>query len=63
MDYVNLATNKLPPMPLPSDTFPGFEVLREGVCWAGEELLGLAISARAGTIVRVTRPSMASRSG
>ena len=31
-------------------------VLKEGVRWAGDELLKLSISARADTIVRVTRP-------
>lgn len=56
VDYVNLASNKLPAVPLPSDRFPGFEMLKEGVRWAGDELLQLAISARADTIVRVVRP-------
>jgi len=56
VDYVNLANEKLPAVPLPSDRFLGFEVLREGVRWAGDELLQLAISARADTIVRVVRP-------
>ena len=56
VDYVNLATDKLPALPLPSDEFPGFEVLKEGVRWAGDELLQLATSARDDTIVRVTRP-------
>src|SRR5438270_8810462 len=56
VDYVNLATDKLPAVPLTSDQFPGFEVLKEGVRWAGDELLKLAVAARADTIVRVTRP-------
>src|SRR5205085_5923982 len=56
VDYVNLASDKLPAMPLPSDQFPGFEVLKEGVRWAGDELLQLAVVARADTIVRVMRP-------
>jgi uncharacterized damage-inducible protein DinB len=57
VDYVNLANDKLlPPVPLPSDHFPGFEVLKEGVRWAGDELLQLAVAARADTIVRVMRP-------
>jgi uncharacterized damage-inducible protein DinB len=29
VDYVNRATGKLPAVPLPSDHFPGFEVLDE----------------------------------
>jgi uncharacterized damage-inducible protein DinB len=58
VDYVNLANDKLiPPMPLPSDDFPGFDVLKEGARWAGDELLKLAVSAREDTIVRVTRPN------
>src|SRR5437762_11451830 len=62
VDYVNLASDKLPAVPLPSDfpkgnpQFPGFEVLKEGVRWAGDELLELATAAQADTIVRVMRP-------
>ena len=56
VDYVNLVNEKLPAVPLPSDQFLGFDVLKEGVRWAGDELLQLAISARADTIVRVVRP-------
>ena len=56
VDYVNLATDRLPAVPLPSDQFPEFEVLKAGVRWAGDELLNLATAARADTIVRVTRP-------
>ncbi len=56
VDYVNLATEKLPPDPLLSDPFPGFDALKAAVRWAGDELLQLAISARADTIVRVMRP-------
>src|SRR5437868_7002037 len=56
VDYVNLASDKLPAVPLPSDQFPGFEVLKEGVRWAGDELLKLAVASqapkRADTIVR-----------
>src|ERR1043165_2174746 len=56
VDYVNLATDTSPTLPLPGDQFPGFKVLKEGVRWASDELLKLAIDARADTIVRVTRP-------
>ena len=34
VDYVNLVTDKLPAVPLPSEQFLGFEVLRVGVRWA-----------------------------
>lgn len=54
-DYVNLAMDTLPPVP-PPDHFVGFAVLRDTVRWSGEELLQLALSARADTIVRVERP-------
>src|SRR5436305_15185649 len=47
VDYVNLANDKLlPPVPLPSDDFPAFEVLEEGARWAGDVLLKLAILAQ-----------------
>lgn len=55
-DYVNLVNDKLPAVPPPSDQFAGFEVLKDAVRWAGDELLQLAISAREDTIVRVVRP-------
>lgn len=55
-DYVNLATDKLPPVPPPPDRIVGFAVLKDAVRWAGDELLRLAVSARADTIVRVQRP-------
>jgi uncharacterized damage-inducible protein DinB len=56
VDYVNRATGKLPAVPLPSDQFPGFEVLKDAVRWAGDELSQLAVIARADTIVRETFP-------
>lgn len=56
IDYVNLVTNTLPELPLPSDQFPGFTVLKAGVQWVSGELLQLALSARADTLVRVERP-------
>ncbi len=56
VDYVNLATAKLPPVPPPLSSFAGFAVLKDGVRWAGDEWLRLATSARAGSIVRVERP-------
>lgn len=56
VDYVNLVNDKLPAVPPPSDQFLGFDVLKDAVRWASDELLQLAISARADTIVRVVRP-------
>jgi uncharacterized damage-inducible protein DinB len=56
VDYVNVATDKLPTEDLTSDLFPGFEALKEGATWAGDELLQLAVAARADTIVKVMRP-------
>lgn len=55
VDYVNLATDKLPPVPPPRDRFVGFAVLIDAVRWAEEELLRLALGATVGTIVRVRR--------
>lgn len=56
VDYVNLATEKWPEVIPSEDHFEGFAVLKDGVRWAGEEFLQLAIAARADTIVRVERP-------
>ena len=56
VDYVNLVNDKLPAVPPPADRFVGFPVLKDGVRWAGNELLKLAVSARIDTIVRVVRP-------
>ncbi|MDQ6693958.1 MAG: DinB family protein [Chloroflexota bacterium] len=55
-DYVNLVNDKWPAVPPEEDRFTGFAVLKDAVGWAGDELLQLAISARADTIVRVERP-------
>jgi uncharacterized damage-inducible protein DinB len=51
---VNLAADRLPPVP--ADRIVGFAALKDTVRWAGDELLRLAVSARADTIVRVQRP-------
>jgi len=56
VDYVNLVNDKLPAVPPPEDRFLGFAVLKDAVRWAGDELLQLALSARADSIVRVVRP-------
>ncbi|HEY8601091.1 MAG TPA: DinB family protein, partial [Thermomicrobiales bacterium] len=56
VDYVNLVTERWPDSPPPPDKFLGFAILRAGVRWAGEQFIRLASTARADTIVRVTRP-------
>ncbi len=56
VDYVNRVNGKTPAVPLPGDQFPGFEVLKEAVRWAGDELPQLAVTARADSIVRETSP-------
>lgn len=56
VSYVQRVNGKLPAKPLPPDQFPGFEVLKDAVRWAGDELLQLALSARKGTIVRQRPP-------
>ena len=52
VSYVNRVNGKLPPEPVARDRFPGFEVLKRSARWTGDELLQLALSARADTIVR-----------
>jgi uncharacterized damage-inducible protein DinB len=54
VNYVKRATGRSPAAPLPRDHFPGFEVLKDGVRWAEDELLQLALTARADQIVRET---------
>ncbi len=60
VDYVNRVTGKWPPaVPAalrPLDQFPGFEALKDAASWAGDELLQLAVAARADSIVRETDP-------
>ena len=50
--YVRRVNGKLPAEPPRRDRFPGFEVLKQAARWSGEELLQLALSARADTIVQ-----------
>src|ERR687887_609294 len=52
VSYVHRVNGKLPAEPPPRDRFPGFEVLKQSVRWTGDELLQLALSARADTLVR-----------
>ena len=54
--YVEHATGKLPPHPISLDHFPGFDPLREDARWTSAELLLLALSARADSIVTQRQP-------
>lgn len=56
VSYVERVNGKLPPNRPPPDGFPGFEVLKDAVRWAGDELLQLALSARQDTRVRQRPP-------
>ncbi len=58
VSYVERVNGKLPANPLSGDQFPGFEVLKHDVRWAGSQLLQLALSARADTIVRQRPPRL-----
>src|SRR5919202_453747 len=46
VSYVERVNGKLPPKPPSRDQFTGFEVLKDAVRWAGDELLQLALYAR-----------------
>lgn len=54
--YVNRVNGTLPPQPLGPNQFAGFSALKEAARWANTELLDLAISARADTLVRQRPP-------
>src|SRR5215213_6082096 len=56
VSYVERVNGKLPPKPLSRDQVPGFELLKDTVRWAGDELLQLALSARKDTSVRQRPP-------
>ena len=58
VSYVERVNSKLPARPLSQDLFPGFEVLKDAVRWAADELLQLALSARQDTSVRQRPPRM-----
>lgn len=55
VSYVKRVNGKLPAKPLLRGQFPGFDVLKEAARWASDELLQLALSARADTIVQERR--------
>jgi uncharacterized damage-inducible protein DinB len=56
VDYVNLANGKWPTEFPREEQFVGFAGMQAAVRWAGDELLQLALVARADTIVHVERP-------
>lgn len=56
VSYVERVNGKLPQNPPPRDRFPSFEALGDAVRWAGDEMLQLALSARADTIVTERHP-------
>ena len=49
VSYVELVNGKLPAQPVPLDQFSGFAALQDAVRWTGDELLQLALAARADT--------------
>ena len=51
ISYVERVNGKLPENPPPWDHFPGFEVLAYTARWTGDEMLKLALSAHADTLV------------
>lgn len=54
--YVERVNGRLPAEPFPGKEFPGFKALKDAVRWTGDELLQLALSARADTKVRQRPP-------
>jgi uncharacterized damage-inducible protein DinB len=56
VDYVTRVNGKQPANPLPMGEWAGFEVMREAVRWANEELLKLALSASSETMLVETFP-------
>src|SRR5437868_2730601 len=55
--YVHRVNGKLPAEPPSRDRFPGFAVLKQSARWTGDELLQLAVSASADSIVREESPA------
>lgn len=49
--YIERTNGKQPPTPMLEGVFPGFHLLKELARWSGDELLALAVSARADTLV------------
>ena len=59
VSYVHRVNGKLPAEPPSRDRFPGFAVLKQSARWTGEQLLQLALSARADSIVQEESPEVA----
>lgn len=55
--YVRRVGGAQPPQPLPAEGVAGVELLREAAAWTGDELLRLALAARAGDTVREEAPN------
>ena len=55
VDYVNLATGKIPEAPFQEGVVPAFAGLRAAAQWAGIEMLELADQTSAGAVVRTAR--------
>jgi uncharacterized damage-inducible protein DinB len=58
VSYVERVNGRLPEKPLPRDYFPSFDVLKEAIRWAGEELSVLALATREESRVRQEPPRM-----
>lgn len=56
VSYVERVNGRMPPVALPKGQFPGFDALEQAARWAGDELLELALAARAGTRVHQRPP-------
>ncbi|HEY0736218.1 MAG TPA: DinB family protein [Herpetosiphonaceae bacterium] len=56
--YVERVNGRVPEEPISFKQFPGFKALKDAVRWTGDELLQLALSARADTMVRQRPPRM-----
>jgi uncharacterized damage-inducible protein DinB len=52
VSYVHRVNGWLPPTPMQRGQFPGFDVLKQVARWTSDELLQLALGARAQTVVR-----------
>jgi uncharacterized damage-inducible protein DinB len=58
VSYASRASGHQPPRSPFGEGFPAFEVLIEGVRWAGDELLALALTARPGMLVTQHPPAL-----
>lgn len=56
VSYVRRVNGRLPAVPPQRDQFAGFAVLKDAARWSSDELLQLALSARADTSVREPPP-------